>query len=83
MIELLQLGRRHGWRELQAAVEQALALGCADAAAVGHLLAAPALGKRPAPAIELGALADYERPLPSVTDYDQLLPRPALTEVVQ
>ena len=37
MIELLTLGKRHGWERLQQAVEKALALGCTDAAAVRHL----------------------------------------------
>src|SRR5438045_78868 len=39
MIGLVQLGRRHGYEALRAAIEQALTLGCHDAAAVGHLLA--------------------------------------------
>ena len=40
MIELLALGKRHGWDRLKQAVEEALALGCTDAAAVRHLLTA-------------------------------------------
>src|SRR3954469_1507925 len=48
MIELLQLGRRHGPDRLRTAVETALALGCRDAAAVRHLLATPTLA-HPAP----------------------------------
>ena len=85
MIELLQLGRRlgqergqAGYDRLRAAVEAALALGCSDAAAVRHLLASAELARqRPATAAlagqELGRLAGYDRPLPEVTAYDQLL----------
>jgi hypothetical protein len=39
MIELLQHGSRHGWEKLKNAVQQALDIGCTDAAAVLHLLA--------------------------------------------
>ncbi|MGH3324868.1 MAG: IS21 family transposase [Streptomyces sp.] len=82
MIALLQLGRRQGFARLQAAVEAALALGCHDAAAVRHLLAAQELAhQRPAPLAlaggEVGRLAAYDRPLPVVTAYDQLLLPPA------
>jgi hypothetical protein len=73
MVGLLQLGRRHGHDRLRAAVEAALALGCHDAAAVRHLLAAEELAHtRPGP-VEVGALARFERPLPSVVEYDRLL----------
>jgi transposase len=73
LIELLQLGRTYGQEKLEAAVEEALALGCGDSAAVRYLLTA---GQRqracPAPLL-VGALAAFERPLPTVDDYDQLL----------
>jgi transposase len=73
MIELLQLGRRHGQDRLRAAVEEALTLGCHDGAAVRHLLVAAQLA-RPLPApVDVGALARFERPPPSVAGYDQLL----------
>jgi transposase len=73
MIELLQLGRRQGQERLREAVERALHLGCGDAAAVRHLLAAPTLA-HPGPAdLEIGALARFDRPLPAVGLYDQLL----------
>ena len=81
LVELLQLGRSHGQDKLRAAVEQALALGCRDSGAVRYLLTANEL-ERPTPR-PLGAgdsalgsaqaLAAFERPLPTVTDYDQLL----------
>jgi hypothetical protein len=73
LIELLQLGRRHGQEQLRAAVEQALALGCADSAAIRHLLVARELARaHPAP-LPVDVLSAYERPLPTVTDYDRLL----------
>lgn len=40
MIELLQIGRRSGHARLRAAVEEALALGCTDSAAVRYLVTA-------------------------------------------
>ena len=74
MIDLLQLGRTYGQPRLRAAIEQALALGCTDSAAVHHLVTAPDHARGPAATVELGALARFERPLPDVTPYDRLLP---------
>lgn len=73
MIGLLQLGRQHGQERLQAAIEAALALGCGDAAAVEHLLGASTLTREPAAVLDIGALVAFERPLPQVREYDQLL----------
>ena len=83
MIVLLQLGRTQGPEKLRAAIEEALALGCGDSAAVRHLLTAQGLERSPEataplsmddPALRCGSvLAAYERPLPAVTAYDQLL----------
>lgn len=73
MIGLLQLGRVHGQAALQQAVEQALALGVQDSAAVRHLLAAPQLTRVQPALAEIGALAAYERPLPDLAPYDALL----------
>jgi transposase len=73
MIELLQLGRTHGQERLRRAVEEALRLGCGDSAAVGCLLGAET-PPRPAPIpLPLGELAAFERPLPEIDNYDQLL----------
>lgn len=73
MIGLVQLGRTHGQRTLHAAIEAALALGCTDSAAVRYLVTAPDLERvRPA-MLEGGDLAHFERPLPEVASYDQLL----------
>jgi hypothetical protein len=73
MIGLLQLGRRHGRKRLRTAVEEALAVGCWDAAAVEHLMNADQLRRALPQPLEVGALLSYERPLPTVTEYDQLL----------
>lgn len=73
MIELLRLGPRHGWEALKKTVEQALTLGCTDAAAVRHLLTASTLTHREPPMQEIGSLERYERPLPVLADYDGLL----------
>jgi len=75
MIELLGLGKKHGYAPLQAAVTTALATGCGDVAAVRYLLTAETSLPPPLESYELGALARYERPLPGIQDYDQLLSR--------
>jgi hypothetical protein len=76
MIGLLQLGRVHGPAKLLAAIDAALVLGCTDEAAVRHLVTAQSLERVRPEAVEVGALVQFERPLPTVGEYDQLLPRP-------
>ena len=57
MIELLQFGKRHGYDQLQKAVELALELGCSDTGAVRYLLGAEGR-QRPEPEpVDVGALA--------------------------
>jgi transposase len=73
MIDLLTLGTAEGWDRLRAAVEQALSFGCQDVAAIRHLLVGSRLSKPAVEAIEIGALARYERPQPVLSGYDQLL----------
>jgi transposase len=73
MIRLLHLGREHGQRRLRAAIDEALAVGCGDAAAVEHLMNAGHLARRRPEPLDVGALLAFERPLPGVTEYDQLL----------
>ncbi len=73
MIQLLSLIRAHGHERVRAAVEEALALGCADAAAVRHLVEASDLTHARAALIKLDALSRFERPLPVLIDYDGLL----------
>jgi transposase len=73
MIQVLSLIRAHGHERVRAAVEEAITLGCADAAAVRHLVEAVDLTHARAALIELDGLARFERPLPVLTDYDGLL----------
>jgi hypothetical protein len=73
MIELLLCGKQHGWTRLLQAVDQALALGCTDAAAVRHLLIASELTHATVPVLDLGGLERYQRPLPVMKEYDLLL----------
>jgi transposase len=73
MIGLLQLGRTHGHVALRRAIEAALVLGCTDEAAVRHLVTAQRLEHARPQTVEVGALAQFERPLPTVGEYDRLL----------
>jgi hypothetical protein len=73
MIGLLQLGRAHGQETLRGAIDAALVLGCTDEAAVRHLVTAQGLEHTRPHTVEVGALAQFERPLPTVGEYDQLL----------
>jgi transposase len=73
MIELLGLGKRHGWDRLKHAVEESLALGCTDAAAVRHLVTANELVRSRSEPFEVGGLQRYDRPLPQMREYDLLL----------
>lgn len=74
MIELLGCGKQCGWDRLKQAVEQALALGSTDAAAVRHLLSFNELERPARDGCELEqGLERYERPLPVLSEYDLLL----------
>jgi hypothetical protein len=73
MIQVLSLIKPYGHGRVRAAVEEAIALGCADAAAVRHLVEAADLTHARDAIIELHALSRFERPLPVMTDYDGLL----------
>jgi hypothetical protein len=73
MIGLLQLGKTKGYARLQSAVESALVLGCGDEAAVRHLIQAESENRPPRETLEVGWLNRYERSLPVVNEYDQLL----------
>lgn len=77
MVELLQLVRHHGEAALVTAVEEALTLGCSDAASVHYLVLQGSVPHgpvvEPLPPSLLGDLSRFERPLPEVASYDLLL----------
>jgi hypothetical protein len=73
MIELVQLDRQYGYAKLDEALKRALQLGCSDTAAVRHLMTRDQLDRATAPRLELVTLMAYERPLPSLDNYDHLL----------
>lgn len=74
MIEILQLGRDHGYERLREVVEQALETGGSDVGAIRYLLQNQQVaGPTATAALELGWLSQFERPQPSLGDYDQLL----------
>jgi hypothetical protein len=58
------------WKQ---SVAQAMALGCTDVAAIRHLLMTDELQHAAVTTVEIGALAAYERPLPTMAEYNQLL----------
>ena len=70
---VLALGQEFGHDHLRTAVAAAVSLGAGDVAAVRHLLTEARLHKaRPQP-VDVGELARYDRPMPSLADYDTLL----------
>lgn len=75
MVDLLLLGREHGWSALRKAVESAVALGSSDESVVRCELLTPKASAPVAalPLEYLGRLSRYERPLPQMNGYDQLL----------
>ena len=74
MITLVRAGSVPGWGRLIAAVEEALRLGVTDAAAVLHILNMPDPEERRRYAIALTEeLAEFERPMPVMDEYDLLL----------
>ena len=73
MIELLSLGRQHGYDRLKQSVETALAMDCNDAAAVRYLMTADQLERAQRPAVHVAALTRYDRPAPVMDEYDQLI----------
>jgi hypothetical protein len=83
MIEVLQLGRDHGYERLREVIEQALESGGSDVVVIRYLLQPlPLAGTTATAALELGWLSRYERPQPSLIDYDRLL-LSASAEVLQ
>ena len=74
MIGLLRLLETHSPQALRAAIEQALACGSSDAATVRHLLMPGARSQHQEMPLS-GNAPGYERPLPALDIYDQLLGR--------
>jgi hypothetical protein len=75
LVDLLLLGREPGWPALRQAVESALAQGSSEEGVVRCLLLTP-VTKAPIPPLspeDLGRLIRYERPMPEMSRYDQLL----------
>ena len=84
MIEVLLLAREHGPTLVRQVVEEALELGCSDLAAIRYLLSVAGMEPRVAAApVHLGTLNRYDRPQPSLEDYDRLRPNWVATEVIQ
>jgi hypothetical protein len=73
MVEVIGLGRHHGYERLEQVMEKALALGCSDSAAIRYLLLENGLARKAPDAVDTSALAAYDRPLPELTAYDSLL----------
>ena len=73
MVELLLLGQQHGYGGLDQACQEALRLGCSDAAAMSNLMTREERDRAVFPRLEVAALQSYERPLPEARIYDALL----------
>jgi hypothetical protein len=74
MIDLLLLGRTHGYEALREAIEKTVAIGCMDVSAVVLLLNGSMGELRPEPEpVDIGALSRFNRPMPTLAEYDQLL----------
>ena len=74
MITLVREASVNGWDRMRTAVEQALELGVSDAAAVLHIMRMPDPAERQRHAIALAEeLAQFERPMPVMDEYDLLL----------
>ena len=74
MIQVIQLVKKRGHAHLQKAIGLALSTGCSDAAAIRHLVCTEELTRHPAESLPLATgLTRFERPLPVMNEYDQLL----------
>jgi hypothetical protein len=83
MIDLLLLGRTHGYDALREALEKSVAMGCMDVSAVVLLLQGSREVRPPLEPVEIGELSRYDRPQPTLADYDQLLRKWPEAEVIQ
>lgn len=82
MIDLLGMGRTHGHEALRDAIAKTVALGCMDPSAVVLMLNGGEL-RQPAEPVEIGSLNRFDRPQPTLADYDQLLRQWPETGVTQ
>jgi len=74
MIVLVRVGLAEGWDRLLVAVQEARRLGVTDPAAVQHILRVPDPEARRRYALRLAEeLAEFERPMPLMDEYDMLL----------
>jgi transposase len=73
MVDILMLHRTTERSAVEKAVGHALELGVSDAKAVAQLVRAPQAMRSPVEPIELGELRRYERGLPDLEAYDDLL----------
>jgi transposase len=73
MVAVIRMGCEFGHAKLEASVVEALELGCTDVAAIRHLLMTDQLQHAVQQTVEIGVLAAYERPLPTMIEYNQLL----------
>ena len=73
MVAVIRMGCEFGHAKLEASIGDALQLGCTDVAAIRHLLMTDQLQHAAQQTVEIGVLAAYERPLPTMIEYDQLL----------
>ncbi len=73
MIDLIQLGKAFGYDRLRQAVDSTLEMGSCDVATVHYLLTEKTLNRVPVAPIDIGVLCCYERSMPEMTGYDQLL----------
>ena len=73
MVEVIGLGREHGYERLENTIERALSLGCSDAEAIRYLLLENRLERAAPEVLLLPELMEYDRPLPDCGDYDRLL----------
>ncbi len=73
MVAVVALGREFGHDRLRAAITTAVSLGACDVAAVRYLLTEAGLHKDIPFAIDVGELARYDRPMPTMAEYDVLL----------
>ena len=70
MVEVLLLGRENGWDQFRAAVAEAIEWNCWDVAAVRYLLLSAQQSRVTIEPVDIGALSRYERPRPTVRNYD-------------